>query len=105
MYSAHLGRDLVGVDLVAEQHERVRPVVGVAAAHVVGEHAQRVDLAALGVLVLGQRVRRLGAGAHTRQEPQAIRNGAPAPSVRITLGGNGRAVLAARRGAPSSRTS
>ena len=64
-----LGRDLVGVDLVAEQDERVRPDVEVAAAHVVGQDPQRVDLAAVRVLVLGQRVRRPVRGAHPARAP------------------------------------
>ena len=56
---AHAGRHLVGVDLVAEQDHRLRPLARLLLGHPQRERAQRVDLAAVGVLVLGQRVRRL----------------------------------------------
>ena len=58
------GRGLVGVDLVAEHQQQVGPVVERLVEHPLGQAAQRVDLAALGVLVLGQVVGRLVGGGH-----------------------------------------
>ena len=56
---AHPRRDLVGVDLVAEQDQRLGPLGRLLRLHPVHERPQRVDLAAVGVVVLAQRVRRL----------------------------------------------
>ncbi len=56
------GRGLVGVDLVAEHQQQVGPVVERLREHPLGQAAQRVDLAALGVLVLGQVVGRFVGG-------------------------------------------
>ena len=59
------------------------------AAHVVGEHAQRVDLAARRGSSSLRSECGGSCGAQTRQEPQAIRNGPSSPCVRMTLGGYG----------------
>ncbi len=69
--------DLVGVDLVAEQQQRVRPLLGRGVAHPQRQPAQRVDLAAFGVLVLAQGVRRLvrggdAAGAEDDPRPRVL---------------------------------
>ena len=55
---AHPRRDLVGIDLVAEQDQRLGPVGGLLLDHAVHERAQRVDLAALRMVVLALGVRR-----------------------------------------------
>ena len=81
------GRDLVGVHLVPEHHQTVQTRRRGGAGHVVGQHAQRVDLAAARVLVLAEGVGR-EVGAHTRHEPHAMPPGASWPGVRTTLGGN-----------------
>ena len=69
-------RHLVGVDLVAEQHEQVGPVGRVGRAHADPEREERIDLAALLVLVLrerpGRRVRR-GDAARAEGDPQRHR--------------------------------
>ena len=52
-----LGRDLVGVDLVAEQQQSLWPAVRIAAQHLDHERVEGVELAPVGVLVLRQRVR------------------------------------------------
>ena len=54
--------DLVGVDLVAEQQQRVRPLLRRLVAHPQRQAAQRVDLAPVRMRLLGQRVRRLVRG-------------------------------------------
>ena len=68
-------RHLVGVDLIAEQHEQVRPVGRVGRAHADREREERIDLAALLVLVLrerpGRRVRR-GHATRAEGDPQRI---------------------------------
>jgi hypothetical protein len=51
--------DLVGVHLVAQQQQCVRPRIGLLVGHRERHRAERVDLAAAVVLVLAQRVRRL----------------------------------------------
>ena len=56
--------DLVGVDLVAEQDQRVRPLLRRLVLHLHRQRPQRVDLAAGVVLLLGQRVRLLVRHAH-----------------------------------------
>ena len=104
MYSRTLRRDLVGVDLVAEQHERVRPRPRSPAAHVIGEHAQRVDLAArrdarpcaASTAARAARTR----GTSPRRSGTARRR----RSVRMTLGGYGGPASGQTR-SPSSRTS
>ncbi len=58
------GRHLVGVHLVAEHHEHVRPFLARLVAHPQRHRPQRVDLAAALVLVLGERVGRLVRGRH-----------------------------------------
>ena len=73
---AHVGRDLVGVDLVAEQDHRLGPLGRVLRRHPLRERVQGVDLAALGVLVLGQRVRRLvrrADAAGAEHDPRRLR--------------------------------
>jgi hypothetical protein len=65
-------RHLVRVDLVAEKHERVRPVLR-AAQHPARVRVERVHLPSLRVLVLRQRVRRLvgrGHAAGAEHHPQ-----------------------------------
>ena len=77
MNSFTLRRDLVGVDLVAEQQQRVRPRRRPRPGdHALRDRHQRVDLAALRVLVLAQRVRRLvrrGHAAGAEQDPRRPR--------------------------------
>ena len=70
----------------------------------VGEHAQRVDLAAARVLVLAQGVRRLVRARTRGTSPRRCRNGPSWPCVRMTLGGNGEPSSGHTR-SPSSRTS
>jgi hypothetical protein len=55
----HVWRDLVGVDLVADHQQQVRPLLLRAVAHPQGIGAQRVHLATERALVLRQVVRRL----------------------------------------------
>ena len=101
---AHARRDLVGVDLVAEQHERVRPVVRV----LPGTCGRRARAARRPRGPSGCSSLRSeyggSCGAQTRHEPQAIRNGPLAPWVRTTLGGYGEPASGQTR-SPSSRTS
>ena len=59
-----LRRDLVRVDLVAQQQEQVGPLLRVLVAHPHGERAQRVDAAAAFVLLLRERVRRVVGHRH-----------------------------------------
>jgi hypothetical protein len=51
-----LGRDLVGIYLVAEQHQRVRPALGIVLEHLLGQRVERVELAPIRVVGLRQRV-------------------------------------------------
>ncbi len=53
------GRDLVGVDLVADHQQHVGPALAVVAGHLPGHRVQRVHLAATLVVVLGEREGRL----------------------------------------------
>ena len=78
---AGAGRDLVGIDLVAQPHQDVRPLVRVLPAHAAGESEQRVDLAPARILVLAQRVRlvvreRDAAGAEGEPDASVPRQGA-----------------------------
>ena len=65
-----LGRDLVGVDLVAEQQQRVGPVRDRLVAHALDEREEGVDLAAARVLVLAEDV---GLGVRDRHAARAER--------------------------------
>ena len=84
---AGLGRVLVRVHLVPEHQQQVRPLLGRLLAHPHRERIERVDLApVLGILVLGERVRRLvrhrdAAGAEDDLQPGS------GSIVRIALGG------------------
>jgi hypothetical protein len=75
-------RDLVGVDLVAEQQQRVRPLHRVLVGHPLRDRDQRVDLAAVGVLVLAQRVRRIVRGRYAAGPEQDARLRALLAAVR-----------------------
>ena len=96
--------DLVGVDLVAEQQQRVRPLL----------RRERAPCAARARAARRPRARR-GArpcaacaggscGAATRQEPKTIRTGSSSVCVRRTLGGN-RLSGSGQTTSPSSATS
>ena len=61
---ARLGRDLVGVDLVADHQQQVRPASRGSSRIAAASVSQRVELAAALVLVLAQRVGRLVRGRH-----------------------------------------
>ena len=92
MKSRTAGRDLVGVDLVAEQDQRLRPLRRVLLGHPLGERPQRVDLAPVGVLVLRQRVRRLVRRAHAagaEHDPRRL--------VRVVGADDARRILAVRQ--------
>ena len=93
------GRDLVGVDLVAEQEQQVRPLPPGQVAHPQREQAQRVDLASAVVVVLAERPRRIvrrGHAAGAERDPQRAlgreRAEAARRQVRSRLGPGPRAV-------------
>ena len=92
-----LGRDLVGVDLVAEQQERVGPLRARLVAHPLDEREQRVDLAPARVVVLAAATYGVVCGTETRQEPKASRSDSSCVWVRMTHGGYG---VVGRRPAP-----
>ena len=101
---ARLRRALVDVDLVAEQEQEVRPAAVRVADELLGEDVERVDLAALVVLVLGVGVRRLVRDGHAaRAERDAeVRVLGDACGCREAAG---RSRVRARRRSPSSFTS
>ena len=95
---ARPGRDLVGVDLVAEQQQRVRPLARVAARRIrMRERAQRVDLAArAGRSSLRSEYGGSCGAAHAagaEHDPHRVVRRA---CVRMTLGGNGSSGAARR---------
>ena len=96
-------RALVDVDLVAEQEEELGPLVVVVADHLAGEDAERVELLAVGVAVLGLDVLSSW-GRATRQEPKQTSIGFDRSIVRIALGGRSEEGSGQRR-SPSRLTS
>ena len=99
-----LRRDLVGVDLVAEQQQGPRPAAGVGAQHLLDQRVERVELAAVGVLALRQRCRGRGGAARRGRSRRRVAAAPSPPRVRITLGGNSESGSGQRR-SPSSATS
>ena len=77
------GGDLVGVDLVAEQQQRVGPVARAARGHLRGRGRERVDLAAARVIVLASACRADGA-AGDAAGAEGQRAAALGARVRIT---------------------
>ena len=76
---AHPRRHLVGVDLVAEQHERVRPARRVRQRHMWSASTRSASTSRPSGCSSLRSECGGSCGAQTRQEPQAIRNGALAP--------------------------
>ena len=79
-----LRRHLVGVDLVAQQDEHVRPLVRLLRDHPARERVEGVHLAAALVVLLRVRCTAARAGASTRHEPKQSFSRPWWPVVRIT---------------------
>ena len=104
---ARLRRALVHVDLVAEQEQEVRPAALRVADELLGEDVERVDLAALVVLVLGVGVGRLvrdghAAGAERDADVRVL--GERADARRRQVGVRVRARRPRRRASPRTRS-